>query len=129
MAIPCSPALQVRICGILGTLWISGCGPAPADSPDRKNTPVLPGSPQQMQVGTGRGKLSSEEHARCEEQSKLEAVALYPELGVAGTAVNREFVRRYKLYRTINPAFFAEPDWPIRLAAMLAQDLGLDARR
>jgi hypothetical protein len=82
-----------------------------------------------MQVGTGRGKLSSEEHARREEQSKLEAVALYPELGVAGTAVNREFVRRYKLYRTINPAFFAEPDWPIRLAAMLAQDLGLDARR
>jgi hypothetical protein len=74
--------------------------------------------------------LTPEEQRRMlEEQSKREAVALYPELGVEGTAVNREYVRRYKLYRSVNPGFFSEPDWPRRLADMLATDLGLDPRR
>jgi hypothetical protein len=64
-----------------------------------------------------------------EEQSKREAVSLYPELGIEGTAVNREYVRRYKLYRAVNPAFFEQPDWPRRLADLLARDLGLDPKR
>lgn len=129
MTIPRPANSRARTLGVLAILLIAGCGPAPADSADRKTVPVLPNSAQLMRSATGGGMLPLEEHARREEQSKLEAVAMYPELGVAGTAVNREFVRRYKLYRTINPAFFVEPDWPIRLAAMLAQDLGLDARK
>jgi len=62
------------------------------------------------------------------EASKRWAVARYPELGVEGTAVNREYLRRYKLYRAVNPAFFETPDWPLQLADMLARDIGLDAR-
>ena len=80
-------------------------------------------------IAQAAGRSNSEERQLQEEQSKREAVSLYPELGVAGTAVNREYVRRYRLYRSVNPAFFDEPDWPKRLAEMLAQDLGLDPRR
>lgn len=62
------------------------------------------------------------------EASKRWAVARYPELAVEGTAVNREYIRRHKLYRTVNPVFFESPDWPLQLADMLARDIGLDAR-
>lgn len=129
MIIPGQVCLRFRLLTTLAVLQISGCGPAPADSPERKANPALPDWAQQMRSESEQSNLQPAEHARRVEQSKSRAVALYPELGVAGSAVNREFVRRYKLYKTINPAFFAEPDWPTRLAAMLAQDIGLDPRK
>ncbi len=120
--------LHLRLLGALATLWFPGCGPASGDSSEKRLR--LDGETAgQLRLEQSRGVLSPEERQRREEQSKREAVALYPELGVAGTAVNREYVRRYKLYRAINPAFFGEPDWPKRLADMLAVDLGLDPRK
>ena len=103
-------------------MGLSGCRPAPFAAPKREETPVLP-------APKPRALTPEEERQQREEQAKQEAVATYPELGVAGTAVNREYVRRYKLYRSVNPSFFDEPDWPKRLAEMLAQDLGLDPSR
>jgi hypothetical protein len=44
------------------------------------------------------------------------AVELYPDLAVSGSSLNKEFVARLKRYKTENPKFFAEPDWPMRLA-------------
>jgi hypothetical protein len=121
--------LQLPTIGTLMALWISGCGPVPTDSPQRKLSLEPWVSNLQTSSESGQPVFLPREQARREEQSKQEAVTRYPELGVAGSAVNREFVRRYKLYRAINPAFFTEPDWPTRLAAMLAQDIGLDARK
>jgi len=45
-----------------------------------------------------------------------DAIRLYPDLGKAGTPLNKEFTARYKLYKTSKPEFFTDPDWPIRLA-------------
>ena len=51
------------------------------------------------------------------------AIGLYPELGVAGSPFNKEFVARVKRYRAEKKDFFAEPDWPIRLAKECNEDL------
>jgi hypothetical protein len=51
--------------------------------------------------------------------AQCEAIRRYPDLGVAGTNLNREFVVRYKAYKQSKPEFFESPDWPIRLAEEL----------
>lgn len=47
--------------------------------------------------------------------AQQKAVELYPEVGVAGSALNREFLARMKRYQIEKREFFAEPDWPVRL--------------
>ena len=54
-------------------------------------------------------------------QSK--AMELYPDLGVAGSPLNTEFVARVNRYQVEKKDYFAEPDWPIRLAKECASDL------
>ncbi len=44
------------------------------------------------------------------------AIELLPAIGEAGTPENKEFIERTARYRTENPDFFNEPDWPVRLA-------------
>ena len=55
--------------------------------------------------------------------AQQKAVALYPDVGVAGSTLNNEFVARLKRYRAEKAEFFAEPDWPIRLAKECADEL------
>jgi len=112
---------------LVGTV-LSSCGPAPVEVAKKEGF-LIPPDPQPRRADQTRALTPEEERQQREEEFKKKAVSVYPELGVAGTAVNREYVRRYKLYRSVNPAFFEEPDWPVRLAEMLAQDLGLDPRR
>ena len=45
-----------------------------------------------------------------------EALAAYPEVGVASSPLNKAFVARLKLYRIEKPKFFEEADWGRRLA-------------
>lgn len=52
------------------------------------------------------------------------AMQKYPHLGVAGSPFNRLFVLRYNRYREDNPDFFAEPEWPTKLADECAKFLG-----
>ncbi len=48
--------------------------------------------------------------------AQRKAIELYPDLGVADSPLNKEFVERVKIYRIEKKEFFAEPDWPVRLA-------------
>lgn len=48
--------------------------------------------------------------------AQKKAVALYPDVAVAGSPLNKEFVAQMKRYQAEKKEFFAEPDWPIRLA-------------
>ena len=52
------------------------------------------------------------------------AIAIYPALGVAGSPLNREFVARHKRYQTEKPDFFADPEWPTKLAVECAKAIG-----
>lgn len=51
------------------------------------------------------------------------AIELYPDVGVAGSPLNKEFVTRVKRYQIEKKDFFAEPDWPLRLAIECSKDL------
>jgi uncharacterized membrane protein YqaE (UPF0057 family) len=50
------------------------------------------------------------------EAAKRRAVTAYPQLGVANSPLNREFVRRYQEYQQTRPDYFDDPEWPTKLA-------------
>ena len=49
------------------------------------------------------------------------AVTAFPELADANSPLNREFRQRYETYAKSDLGFFADPNWPSRLAAESAQ--------
>ena len=55
--------------------------------------------------------------------AQLKSVTLYPDVGIAGSPLNTEFVARMKRYQAEKKEFFAEPDWPIRLVKECNEDL------
>ena len=59
------------------------------------------------------------------EAAQQKALELYPGLGMAGSPLNKEFVARVKRYKADKKEFFAEPDWPIRLAEECNVEAGL----
>ena len=63
-----------------------------------------------------------------EAQGRTEAVRLYPDLGVANTPLNREFVTRYRSYQRLQPDFFQDPAWPVILVKECAVALGERSR-
>ena len=48
--------------------------------------------------------------------SQQQAIKKYPELSVAGSALNKAFVAEVARRKQTNPGFFRFPDWPMRLA-------------
>jgi len=50
------------------------------------------------------------------DEAQREAIRRYPELGVIGSKLNREFVARYKLYQQQRPEYFRDTSWPLHLA-------------
>jgi hypothetical protein len=55
------------------------------------------------------------------QDAKRQAVLRYPDLAVAGSPLNKEFVARYKRYQQERPDYFRDPSWPLRLAEESAQ--------
>lgn len=48
--------------------------------------------------------------------SQREAIRRFPQLGVAGSPLNQDFVARYKRYQRERPEQLRDPSWPLRLA-------------
>jgi hypothetical protein len=61
---------------------------------------------------------------RTESEGRAEALRLYPDLGVANSPLNREFVTRYHSYQRLEPDFFDNPAWPVILVKESAKVLG-----
>lgn len=53
------------------------------------------------------------------------AVALYPDSGVAGTALFRAIEEESVRIKQANPAFFNDADWPLMLTSKIAAKLGI----
>ncbi|MEA3209038.1 MAG: hypothetical protein QOE70_2095 [Chthoniobacter sp.] len=53
-------------------------------------------------------------------EAQREAVRRYPQLGTAGSPLNKAFVAEFNRRKQANPDFFRTPDWPMRLADELA---------
>ena len=62
------------------------------------------------------------------EQAQQEALRRYPDLGVAGSKFNAEFVVRHQRYKRENSAFLQDGSWPVRLAEETAIAIGPQAK-
>ena len=97
--------------------WPRGARGRPRGSWRRR---LRPGEPAPEPETAGRGMATpapaEEPPVSAEEAAQRRAVARYPELGVAGSPLNREFLRRVQQYRAERPDFFANPEWPTELA-------------
>lgn len=58
------------------------------------------------------------------EAAQQEAVRRYPEIGRAGSPLNREFVARHKRIQQEHPEALQDPSWPLRIAEESAKALG-----
>ena len=52
--------------------------------------------------------------------AQARAVQEYPELGVAGSPFNTEFLARVKVLRASEASYFKDPEWPYKLAVELS---------
>ena len=62
------------------------------------------------------------------EQAQQEALRHYPDLGVAGSKFNAEFIVRHQRYKRENSAFLQDTSWPVRLAEETAIAIGSQAK-
>ena len=49
-------------------------------------------------------------------EAQQRAMKSFPQLGIANSPLNREFLRRYQTYQKADPDFFHNPNWPVILA-------------
>ncbi len=57
-------------------------------------------------------------------EAQEEAIKRYPELGVANSTFNTRFLQAYHGRRVLDPSYFQDPQWPVRLAEEIAANLG-----
>jgi hypothetical protein len=62
-----------------------------------------------------------EPHKWTEAEARAEAVRRYPQLGIAGSPMNKAFLERYNQLKAEAPDYLQAPDWPLRLAAEVAR--------
>jgi hypothetical protein len=61
-------------------------------------------------------------------QSLARSHALYPEAAAPGTPLSQAILFRIDWLSRNNPAFFSDPDWPVKIAATEASRLGVRAQ-
>ena len=79
--------------------------------PPKSNPPTAPTS-----ATTPTAKPATKPRFATTDEAQREAVRRYPDLGVTGSKLNREFVARYKLYQQQRPEYFHDTLWPLHLA-------------
>ena len=85
-----------------------------------------PPNPETLKTGASPLKGSTHEKSFFTiqyEASQARAVREFPELGVAGSAFNSEFLARVKVLKTEDVRYFNNPDWPYDLAVRVNEIL------
>ena len=99
-------------------------GPYRSEVPQDKIDKLIADTEQQAKAAEEEAQKRLMDQYRADPlAAQKSAILLYPDLGAAGTPLNKEFARRYNLYKASNPHFFDEPDWPIRLAKECAESV------
>ena len=78
--------------------------------------------------GTGKdpgskGRISKTDFDRKYEAAQQRAVREFPELGVAGSLFNAEFLARVKAIKSEDIRYFSNPEWPYDLAKRIHESL------
>jgi hypothetical protein len=91
---------------------------SPASTPAVSPAPSTPANLATNQAKLPPSAASSNSAGESPEQM---AIRLYPALGVVGSNFNTRFLALQKRYMTERPAYFSDPDWPVKLAREVAQ--------
>ncbi|MEI9893689.1 MAG: hypothetical protein WDN28_07255 [Chthoniobacter sp.] len=77
---------------------------------------ILPTNDEQASQPTKVDPLAEKKQLAAVEAAQHEALRRFPQLGIAGSHLNKEFLARYTKYERERPAFFHDPSWPLTLA-------------
>jgi hypothetical protein len=111
-------AVLLRGLGIGFALVLSACQKQEAEQSGEKKSPLANTAPDD-------GKRQFEADV---EKSKQNAVARFPDLGVAGSEMNKAFVARVKHLQSLNSPEFNHPTWPYQLACKVDDEMKLKPR-
>ena len=116
-------ALLILIAIGAGFFWATD---RPKKSAQNMATPASTPAPSKLRRTTDSASTSTIAPARITTSAEgtREALRLYPELGVANSPLNREFVARYHSYQRLQPDFFQDPAWPVILVKECAAVVG-----
>lgn len=67
---------------------------------------------------------ASDPNAKAVNQAMIEVRRRYPAIGQNGTPENRAYVAAYKELERLRPDFFENPQWPVKLADLVAKSEG-----
>lgn len=90
---------------VAGLLYFSFSNFAPAKKPASPST--SPSAPATTALPSSTSGSST---------ARQRAIQLFPELAIASSPLNQEFLKRYRKYQSENIRYFDDPEWPTALA-------------
>lgn len=91
-------------------------GPPPQPTTNRQSVPPSATANTAPTIPTPAVSVRPLPTGSAAEAAKQRAIARYPQLAVAGSALNRAFVERVHHYQREQPAAFDDPEWPTAIA-------------
>jgi hypothetical protein len=116
-------AFLVVIALAAGIFWMTDRSSSHKTAAAASPTPLAEKRPRHLAQATPPDALAPV-RIRTEADGKKEALRLYPDLGVANSPLNREFLVRYRSYQRLEPEFFQDPAWPVTLVKESAAIIG-----
>ncbi len=89
--------------------------------PDRAQGQGLPGDGLSLEIPAVD---ESDPNAKAVNQAMIEVRRRYPAIGQNGTPENRAYVAAYRELERLRPDFFENPQWPVKLADLVAKSEG-----
>jgi hypothetical protein len=88
---------------------------------DRAQSEGLPGDGLSLEIPAVD---ASDPNAKAVNQAMIEVRRRYPAIGQNGTPENRAYVAAYRELERLRPDFFENPQWPLKLADLVAKSEG-----
>ena len=96
-------------------------GGAQSAAPAASTNKSLPGDGLSLEIPAVD---ASDPNAKAVNQSMIEVRRRYPAVGQDGTPENRAYLAAYKELERLRPDFFENPQWPLKLADLVAKSEG-----
>lgn len=96
-------------------------GGTQAAAPAASTNKSLPGDGLSLEIPAVD---ASDPNAKAVNQSMIEVRRRYPAVGQDGTPENRAYLAAYKELERLRPDFFENPQWPLKLADLVAKSEG-----
>ena len=93
----------------------------PPQVSDRAQGEGLPGDGLSLEIPAVD---ASDPNAKAVNQAMIEVRRRYPAIGQNGTPENRAYVAAYRELERLRPDFFENPQWPVKLADLVAKSEG-----